>query len=228
MNLPPDLPAADRPAIVDLEAVSKTYPGRDGQPVVALAQTTLGVASGEVVCVAGRSGSGKTTLLLIAAGLLAPSAGAVRWSGEDLDGLGMDGITSRRARLMGFAFQQPSLLDTLTVEENVGIGGAVVRVADGRTRARTLIRAFGLDGLGRRFPRELSGGEQQRVALARALFTEAPIVVADEPTASLDRAAAVVVIDVLRGAAGAGKGILLASHDPAVIEAADRVFRLER
>lgn len=214
--------------VVELREVTKTYPGRDGAPVVALPASTVAVGPGELVCVAGRSGSGKTTLLQIAAGLIAPSSGTVRWNGEELDGLGVDAITVRRARLMGFAFQAPSLVETLTVQENIAIGGAVVRVANPRERARSLVQTLGLAGLEGRFPRELSGGEQQRVALARSLFTDAPVVIVDEPTASLDRASAAVVIDVLRRAAQADKGVLVASHDPAVIAAADRVLHLDR
>jgi ABC-type lipoprotein export system ATPase subunit len=216
------------PPLILLREVTKTYPGRNGTPVVALPPTTLELRPGMVVCVAGRSGSGKTTLLQVAAGLLAPSAGEIRWRGESLDGLGVDALTTRRARLMGFTFQAPSLIEALTVEENAALGGAVVRVADARDRARALLRDLGLEGLERRMPRELSGGEQQRVALARALFTGAPALVADEPTASLDRAAADVVVAVMVAAAREGTGVLLASHDPGVIAAAGLVVRLER
>jgi ABC-type lipoprotein export system ATPase subunit len=183
--------------------------------------------SGEMVCLWGPSGSGKTTLLTLLAGLEKPSEGVVTLMGEPLKGLSEPQMARLRMRAIGFVFQFFYLMPGLNVLENI----ALPLVAAGEARealseAKRLAVRLGLgDRLGH-FPRQLSGGEQQRVALARALIMDPPIVMADEPTGNLDAASAGVVMSRLRQLADDGRAVLIASHNPRVVEMSDRVFDL--
>jgi len=162
----------------------------EGRTVVTAVQgVTETVERGEFVVVTGRSGSGKTTLLNLAAGLTRPTAGRVLLGGQDLWAL-PDAARSRlRGRLIGFVFQFPSLLPTLTTLENVllpvGLAGDA-GAGSAEARARGLLELVGLSDKLRAYPRQLSAGQQQRVVLARSLVNEPQIVMADEPSSNLD------------------------------------------
>jgi ABC-type lipoprotein export system ATPase subunit len=214
--------------LVELEGIGMVFPSPAGGSIEVLRSMTFGVCGGELVVVSGRSGSGKTTLLRIAGGLLRPVAGEVRWNGEAVDGLSADALTKRRATHLGIVFQGAALIETLTAAENVAVPGLPQGLrASGRQRALDLLDEVGAGKRARHFPRQLSGGEQQRVAIARALFSDPPLLVVDEPTANLDRRSADGVIRLLAKQARSGRGLLVASHDPGLIAAADRVVELE-
>ena len=215
--------------LLALEGVTFRYPARDGgPPLTVLDDCSLRAAAGGLLCVAGRSGSGKSTLLLLAAGLLLPSAGTVRWQGAAIEGLSESARARRRRGYLGFVFQNAGLLPALTAAENVALPGLPDGDGrDGRVRARELLAMVGLDGRARHFPAQLSGGEQQRVGIARALYGEPPLLLVDEPTANLDRASADAIIDLLAGLAGPERGLVVASHDTRLIARADAVLRLE-
>lgn len=219
-------PVRDRPLLA-LREIGMTYPGRDhGEPLRVFECIDLTVERGELVVAAGRSGSGKTTLLHIAAGLLRPTAGEVRWSDVALDALDDDRLARIRGRTVGIVFQNAALIETLTAAENVALQAVPTGARDGRGRALELLAAQGLADRARHFPSHLSGGEQQRVALARALFADPPLLIVDEPTANLDRRSAEAVTRQLQNLAEDGHGLLVASHDAHVISIATRVLDL--
>lgn len=221
-------PAIQGPPLLELEAISVIYPGRDHSvPIELLNGVSVSVSCGEMTVVAGRSGSGKTTLLNVAAGLIRPSSGTVRWSGDWIGELSRDELAKRRGRFIGMVFQSAALIESLTAAENVALAGVPSGVSRDRDHSIALLEQFGLRARARHFPAQLSGGEQQRVAIARALYADAPLLIVDEPTANLDRRTADELIDGLHDLRREKRGLLVASHDPHVINMADRLIELE-
>lgn len=181
----------------------------------------LALRPGQMHCLAGRSGSGKTSILRVAAGLVTPMSGDVRWSGEALGGLRDDAVTIRRRTHVGYLDQGGVLVPGLTALENVLLPAVPERkTRDLSRRAKDLLGRLGVAQRASHYPDKLSGGERQRVAFARALLLEPAVIMADEPTASLDRASADAVIGILRSLAADGIAVLVAAHDPHLIEAA--------
>lgn len=187
----------------------------------------LDVHLGEVVCLAGRSGSGKTSILGVAAGLRRPRAGSVRWGGVLVETLSDDQRADLRRESIGLMLPGAGLMPLLTAEENVALAGAAPHGEAPRTRVARLLDSLSVGHLASRYPGQLSRGEQQRVALARAMYMDPPLYLIDEPTANLDRATADTVVAVLANLAEHGRSVVVASHDPILIEAATRVVRLE-
>lgn len=198
-------------------------------PVVALDGVTLAVRPGEWVAVDGPSGSGKSTLLSMLAALDRPDSGAVRFRGRDLrDEHHLDRF---RRFEVGLVFQLHNLVPHLDARHNVEIAmfGTGRRRATRRRTADQLLASVQLDEQAGRRPAEMSGGERQRVAIARALANSPAVLLADEPTGSLDPESAANVVDVFRKLhSGEGMTIVMVTHDPAVAAAADRVVTLER
>ena len=193
-----------------------------------LDRVSLQVAAGEFLAVAGPSGSGKTTLLAILGGLDRPDSGRVMLDGEDLYARGADALTRLRAAAISFVFQSHNLLPTLTALENVSLAVYCKRGAAAQASACAK-RALGALGLGAklaRLPGSLSLGEQQRVAVARAIAVGPKVLIADEPTASLDGAHGEQVLEALAVLRAAGCAVVLASHDERCLRWADRVFHL--
>ncbi|PNY80181.1 ABC transporter ATP-binding protein [Deinococcus koreensis] len=187
---------------------------------------SLEVRPGEVVAVTGPSGSGKSTLLHLLGGLDTPQGGEVWWAGERVDTLDTQVRASRRAGRVGLVFQHHYLLEDLNVLDNVMIPSRLAGQPDAG-RARALLERVGLAGRDRDFPGVLSGGERQRVAVARALAAGPAVVLADEPTGSLDRANARLVAELLVSLAREhGAGVLLVTHDERLAAFADRVLHL--
>lgn len=212
--------------VVELRDVSKIYQsaGRDGAGV---RNVSLGVAGGELVLLLGPSGSGKTTLLTLMAGLLAPTGGSVVVEGRDLARLSPLDLQRMRARRIGVVFQTFNLLDPLTVAENLHV---VLKFAGRRSSeaariSGALLEEFGIGHLARQHPSRLSQGEKQRVAIARAVANEPALILADEPTASLDSGNGLHVIEMLqRYARGRGRAVVVATHDLRLKACADRIF----
>jgi putative ABC transport system ATP-binding protein len=214
-------------ALLEARLLARTY-DTGGGPVPALHGVDLFIERGEFVAVMGPSGCGKSTLLNLLAGLDRPTAGEVWLDGSRIDRLSETALAKLRRRRMGFVFQFFNLLPTLTASENVEL--PLLLAGRSRRKAR---RAAGrmLDDLGigdkaDAAPSQLSGGQQQRVALARALANQPDIVMGDEPTGSLDSAAAGEVLGLLRTAHSRGHTLLLATHDARVAAAADRVVTM--
>jgi ABC-type lipoprotein export system ATPase subunit len=208
--------------VLELQQVTIHF-SRSGQgPLAIVDDYDLSVRAGSMHCLAGRSGSGKTSILRVAAGLVPPTSGTVIWAGESLETLRDDAITARRRDTVGYLDQGGVLVPGLTALENVLLPAVPSR----RTkvlarRAADLLGSLGVSERSGSHPEKLSGGERQRVALARALLLEPAILMADEPTASLDRASADSVIRMLRNLADQGIAVLVAAHDQHLIDAAD-------
>jgi putative ABC transport system ATP-binding protein len=215
---------------VELLHVSKTYREGDSERAV-LSDVSVAIAAGEIAVLVGRSGSGKSTLLNLIAGIDRPTAGRVMVDGTDLTALDEDGRTRFRRRRIGFVFQFFNLVPLLTVEENLLLPLELNGMADtaGVARARRLLERVGLGGRGGSLPDRLSGGEQQRVAIARALVHEPALILADEPTGTLDAETAAAVLALLDGLAReGGKTVVMVTHSREVVGVADRIFAVQR
>jgi len=183
-------------AILSLQSVSKEY-SSDGQRVRALDGVTLEVGEGEFVALVGRSGCGKSTLLHLAGAMDFPTSGMVRIVGRATSDLNDAQQTRLRREKVGFVFQSFQLLHTLTVQENVELPLLLAGTAGARELALERLRWVELDGLGVRYPHQLSGGQMQRVAIARALAHSPRILLADEPTGNLDTTTGSVILELL-------------------------------
>lgn len=206
--------------------VVKIYWSATGE-VQALKDIDAVFPSGAITAVVGPSGSGKSSLLRILACIDRPTAGQVRIGGTDVSGLGAARRRSIRRRLVGYMFQRPSdnlipYLSALKIVEHA----ARQRGSPRRGQARDLLVRLGLRDRERNLPHQLSGGEQQRVALASAVIGGPALVVADEPTAELDTESGRRLVEMIGGLAGEGTSFVLATHDPIVTGAADRILSL--
>jgi putative ABC transport system ATP-binding protein len=199
----------------------------DGHQIRALNGVTLHVTAGEFVAVMGPSGSGKSTLLHILGALDRPTSGQVLINGQDLARI--KDIDSFRSRTVGFVFQLHNLLPTLTARENVEVPmmghlGSAAR----RVRSLELLELVGLGDRINHIPSQLSGGQRQRVAIARALANNPPLVLADEPTGSLDTVAGGELLQLLRQLnRSQGTTIVVVTHDPGVARQTDRVIVMQ-
>ena len=182
----------------------------------------------ESVAVVGASGSGKSTLLSIIAGLDVPSSGQVRLAGTDLFALDEDARAAVRARKLGFVFQSFQLLGNLTALENVMLPLELRGQADARARATEMLDRVGLSSRLAHYPKLLSGGEQQRVALARAFVVQPAVLLADEPTGSLDFATGAKVMELMfEMNREAGTTLVLVTHDNAIATQCQRRLGIE-
>lgn len=214
---------------LELRGVTVTVPDGDGIRTL-LDAVDLAVAPGEVVALTGASGSGKSTLLAVAGLLRRPEAGEVVLAGTPTSGLGGRARTKLRGRTVGVVYQSANLFPSLTAIEQLEVVAHVQgRLdADARRRARGLLADLGLAERAGRLPHHLSGGERQRVGLARALMAEPRVLLADEPTASLDPRLADDVADLLAGQArNRDLATLVVTHDEAPLRHADRRIELD-
>jgi putative ABC transport system ATP-binding protein len=191
---------------------------------------SVDVHPGEIVINTGPSGSGKTTLLTLVCGLRSVQAGSVRTLETELNGASSETLVGVRQRI-GFIFQAHNLLGALTASQNVQMGLQLdrsVSPTQARDRSVEMLHAVGLGQRVHHYPHQLSGGQKQRVAIARALVRRPKIVLADEPTAALDKASGREVVDILhRLAKEQGCAILLVTHDNRILDVADRILTLE-
>jgi putative ABC transport system ATP-binding protein len=214
------------PAGIELEAVSRRYATPSGL-VRALDGITLAVEPGTSVAITGPSGCGKSTLLGLIGGLDVPSDGRISIGGEELSSLPESERTRFRRERFGLVFQTDNLLPFLTAVENVSIQLALQGEADRYDRCVELLEALGLAGDAHKLPDQLSGGQRQRVAIARALVHQPQLILADEPTGSLDARSSEAVIDLLLGAQrDSGATLVVVTHDPAIAQRLDRTLRL--
>jgi putative ABC transport system ATP-binding protein len=215
-------------AVVELRAVHKTY--RLGQHVIpALQGVDLSVQRGELLALTGPSGSGKSTLLNLCGLIDAADSGQVLFAGQPVQGLDETARTLLRRDALGFVFQNFNLVPVMTVAENVDypLFIAGVGAAERRDRVAAQLLAVGLHEHAAHRPDALSGGQRQRVALARALVKRPRLVIADEPTASLDSHTADQVLDLMRERCHAeGAAFVIATHDSRLTQRCDRVLAL--
>lgn len=213
-------------AIVDLQNVSKDYVS-DGQRVRALDDVSLEVNRGEFLTLVGRSGCGKSTLLNLAGAMDFPTSGRVLLDSVETSGLKDAGLTLLRREKVGFVFQSFQLLDTLTVFENVELPLLLAGKPNARVAAQERLSWVELDGLGNRYPHQLSGGQLQRVGIARALIQSPAVLLADEPTGNLDSVTGNVILELLkRLTRERNTATLMATHSVEAAALADGIVRL--
>ncbi len=214
--------------VLETNAVLKSYQNA-GQTINAVDNVSVDMKMGEFVALVGPSGSGKTTLLALLAGLLKPTSGNVEIDGQPLWEMKDSERTHFRGQKIGFIFQSSNLVPFLTAQENVElmlkINGRLDR--DGKDRASDLLDRLGLADRRRNLPSQMSGGQQQRVAIARALIHEPAVVLADEPTASLDTERAFQVVQTLQNLIHEeGRAGIMVTHDLRMCRYVDRVIRM--
>ncbi len=214
---------------INVERVTKTY-GSGATMTHALRGVDLQVKPREVLLMEGPSGSGKTTLLSIMGAILRPTSGRVILAGRDIAQLPERELPRVRLESLGFVFQGFNLFPALSVHENVAIALDIrgERGPGADARVRKSLDAVGLGDKARTLPRDLSGGQKQRVAIARALVGEPRIILADEPTASLDADSGRRVMELLRSlASNDGRAVVIVTHDSRIVPYADRVVRID-
>lgn len=202
--------------------------GEGARRVTALDEVSLSLRQRELLAVMGPSGSGKSTLLNVMGLLLPPTSGTLTIHGEDASHLSRAEAARLRRTTLGFVFQHYNMLPSLTLAENVSIplelDGSSPRSA--RAEADTALAEVGLEGLGERYPDEVSGGQVQRAAIARALVGPRSILLADEPTGALDTSTSDDVLRILRARVDDGAAGVLVTHEPRFAAWADRVIRM--
>lgn len=209
---------------IELKNVSKIY----NNSVTALDNVSLTVNQGEFIVVMGQSGSGKSTLLQIAGLLDVCTSGSVVINGDDVSHLDKNKLADVRMKSLGFVFQAFHLNAHLKLYENIMvpmlINDEFKSKAEMQARAMELIETVGLTHRKEHYPSELSGGEQQRVAIARAMANDPDFILADEPTGNLDSKNEIMIFEELKKLSDSGKGVLVVSHNDAVIDFADKVY----
>lgn len=212
---------------IELKEISKIY----NNSVVAVDNVSLTVNQGEFIAVMGQSGSGKSTLLQIAGLLDTCTSGQVIINGNDISTLDKNAIADVRMKNLGFVFQAFHLNAHLKLYENVMvpmlINDKFTSMNDMKEQAMQLIDSVGLTNRKEHYPFELSGGEQQRVAIARALANDPDFILADEPTGNLDSKNELMVFEELKKLCYLGKGVLVVSHNDAVIDFADKIYTMK-
>ncbi len=215
-------------AALETKSVTKTY-STGGSTVKAVDGVSFSLQRGEFVALVGPSGSGKTTLLAMLAALLNPTSGAIAIDGQDLGTMSEKQKARFRRRRIGFTFQANNLVSYLTALQNVELLLRLnnERDAAGRERARELLVLLGLEEHLHKLPRQLSGGQQQRVAIARSLINQPTLVLADEPTASLDTERAFQVVETLAALVHEqNRAGIMVTHDLRLVDYADRVIHM--
>jgi ABC-type lipoprotein export system ATPase subunit len=216
--------------MIVLEDVTKVYELGKGNSVTAVRGVSLEIGAGEFAVIVGRSGSGKTTLLNLAAGLTRPTSGRVTLDGVDLWKLTDQQQSTVRNRKIGFVFQFPSLLPTLTAYENVILPTGLSpngRRPDARERAEAMLREVGLSDKLNAYPRQLSAGQQQRVVVARSLINQPQLLLADEPTSNLDEKTEMEIMGLFRDLhASMGLTFVLVTHTRQLVSSGMRTIEM--
>lgn len=212
--------------MLELRGVTREFT-QGSETVHALRPTNFRIEPGEFVALIGPSGSGKSTFLTIAGGLRNPSKGTVTINGIDVTALGKKQLSNVRLKYVGFILQASNLVPFLTVEKQLLLLDKVRRSRPNKTMMDQLFKELGITKLRRKYPSELSGGERQRVAIAKVLYSDPSIILADEPTASLDTTKAFEVVELLaRETRSRGKATIMVTHDERLIGYCDKVYEM--
>ena len=203
--------------ILELENISKSYK-RGSVVTQAVKNISYTLDEGQSLSIIGPSGSGKSTLLNIIGGLDKPDKGKVLIDGKDITKLNDQKLSQFRTKTIGFIFQFFNLQDYLTAEENVMVPllFSKISIPEAKSQASELLEKVGLKSRAKFYPQQLSGGEMQRVAVARSLANDPKILLADEPTANLDRKSANVVLELFENISANGVSVIVITHDPYV------------
>lgn len=213
--------------LLEVSALKKVYTTRfGGHQVEALKNVNFSVDAGEYVAVMGESGSGKTTLLNILAALDRPTSGSVLLEGRELGNIRESEIAAWRRDNLGFVFQEFNLLDTFALEDNIYLPLVLAgkRFGEMFRRLQPIARDLGIDGLLKKYPYEVSGGQKQRAAVARALITDPKLLLADEPTGALDSRSTDELLGLFAQVNAAGQTILMVTHSVKAASHASRVL----
>lgn len=214
--------------VLEFKNVTKSY--RDGnKEIEALKETNFKIEEGQFIAIIDPSGSGKSTFLTLAGGLQTPSKGQIIINGKDYTNLAEKERAKLRFNDIGFVLQASNLVSFLTAKQQLEL---VDRINNKRNKTlqdqKSLFKELGIDHLENKLPKDLSGGERQRLAIARALYNNPAIILADEPTASLDSDRAFEVVDLLsKECKEKNKSIIMVTHDNRMIEKCDHVYRMK-
>ena len=214
--------------VLEFRNVTKSY--QDGnKEIEALKETNIKIEEGQFIAIIGPSGSGKSTFLTLAGGLQTPSKGQIIINGKDYTNLSEKERAKLRFNDIGFVLQASNLVPFLTAKQQLEL---VDRINKKRKQTlqdkKSLFKELGIDHLENKLPKDLSGGERQRLAIARALYNNPAIILADEPTASLDSDRAFEVVDLLsKECKEKNKSIIMVTHDNRMIEKCDHVYRMK-
>ncbi|HEQ2433382.1 TPA: ABC transporter ATP-binding protein [Streptococcus pyogenes] len=213
-------------SVLTFKQVTKTF--QDGHHEInALKATDFSIEAGEFVAIIGPSGSGKSTFLTIAGGLQTPSSGQLIIDGTDYTHLSEKERSRLRFKSVGFILQASNLIPFLTVQQQLELVDHLTGSKE-KAKANQLFDDLGITGLKHQLPQELSGGERQRAAIARALYHDPALILADEPTASLDTEKAYEVVKLLaKESKEKNKAIILVTHDDRMLEYCDKVYRMQ-
>lgn len=212
--------------IMKFEGVSKTFSDGDDK-IEALKSTTFTIEAGQLVAIVGPSGSGKSTLLTMMGGLQRPTEGKITFMGEDLSS--MDEVDRNKLRFdkIGFILQTSNLVPFLTIKEQFQLVDKFSGKKYDAERADELMKEMGIENRKDQYPGDLSGGERQRAAICRALYPDSKLLLADEPTASLDSEKAMQVVELLKKLTeGTDRSTVMVTHDNRLLDYCDRVFRI--
>ena len=214
-------------SILKLNSVCKKY-FRGHEAFNAVNNISLEINPGDFINIIGKSGSGKSTLLKLCAGLLTPSSGNIEFNGENLNLKSDDELSYIRNNQIGYIPQNAQALENLNVIENILLPFYLYKHAgDGEGYARILLEKFGIEKLFKSYPDELSGGELRRVLIARAMINNPKIIIADEPTSSLDAESSENVMEIFNNLNSDGITIILVSHDLETLKYGKTIFKME-
>lgn len=214
-------------SLLEVHNVKKIYTTRfGGNQVQALSDVSFSVDEGEYVAIMGESGSGKTTLLNIVASLDKPTSGNVVLDGMDLTTIKDKEISAFRRKNLGFVFQDFNLLDTFSIQDNIFLPLVLARKSfeEMSRRLEPIAKQLGITEILQKYPYEVSGGQKQRAAVARALITQPKLILADEPTGSLDSKASMRLLNTFSDIHQAGQTILMVTHSTQAASHASRVL----
>lgn len=215
------------PAILDLKDIQKSFQDGEEKRTV-LNNLQLEVAAGEFVAILGPSGSGKSTLLSIAGVLMSADKGHIILDGQDISQATQKIWTSIRREKIGFVFQSHQLLPYLTVYDQLLMAGKMSRVKNLEQRIKELLNDLGISNCAKKFPKQLSGGQKQRAAIARAFLAKPALILADEPTASLDEARGRQIAELLQKETKENhSAAIMVTHDERILDVVDHVYRLK-
>jgi len=215
--------------VIETKDLTRTF-GEAETQVTALDHVSVTIEEGEFTAIIGPSGSGKTTLLQLIGGLDEPNAGEVWLSGTNIATMSGKQLSDFRRDHIGFIFQSYNLIPVLSAEENIEYIMLLQGVSEQqrKTRVQEMLALVGLEGLGNRRPSHLSGGQQQRVAVARAMASKPDIILADEPTANLDSATGIALLEMMRELnQQMNMTFVFSTHDQKIMDRADRLIHLE-
>lgn len=212
--------------MIELSSVSKIYKNGSAE-YSALRDVNLHIEQGEFVAIMGTSGAGKTTLLNIIGCMDRMTTGQYIYDGEDISKYNNKQLHKFRKEHIGFVFQNFALMDNYTVYENIEMPLLARKVKKRKQKIMDVMKEFNIEELAKKLPSNISGGEQQRCALARAIIADTPVILADEPTGSLDSKTGQEIMEYIKKLNGKGKTVIIITHDSDVADYADRIIRIE-